>query len=278
MPELPEVETVRRQLAPWLQGRIIRSARRVDAPEGPKYRGLERAGGQRIESVDRLGKFIVLPLSDGSELVIHLGMTGVLTPERPVDHIRVEVRLEGRLPDTLFFRDPRRFGRFVLLAPGERHHLPTLSRIGPEPLSEDFTLPAFADALADRRAGIKTVLLSQRVVAGVGNIYADEALWRARIHPESPCSGLSRARTTALHRAIREVLASAVADGGTTLRDYRQVDGTTGSHQNALAAYGREGLPCPACGTLMERLVVGQRGTTFCPRCQRLGRTSKPRR
>jgi formamidopyrimidine-DNA glycosylase len=276
VPELPEVETVRRQLAPWLTGRLILGARRVDAPDGPKYRGLTRAVGQRIERVDRLGKFIVMPLSGGDELVVHLGMTGVVSADRPADHVRVALELDGSEPRTLHFRDPRRFGRFVVLAPGERHHLPTLAAIGPEPLSDAFDLEGFAQALATRRAGVKAVLLSQRVVAGVGNIYADEALWRARVHPEAPCYRLARNRVAALHRAIREVLAAGLDDGGTTLRDYRGVDGAKGSHQDALAAYGREGEPCLKCGKPLERIVVGQRGTSYCPRCQAMPRA--PRR
>jgi formamidopyrimidine-DNA glycosylase len=269
VPELPEVETVKKALAPWLTGRKVRRAGRVDAPEGPKYRGLERAAGQRIEAVTRLGKFIVMPLSGGDELVVHLGMTGVLTGEEPRDHVRVLVELEGRSQSRLWFRDPRRFGRFVCLGPGEREHLPTLARIGPEPLSDAFAVGAFAAALGKTRVAVKAALLGQRVVAGVGNIYADEALFRARIHPETPSSALARGRVAKLHAAIREVLSEAVADGGTTLRDYRQVDGSRGEHAERLMVYGRDGAPCPVCGRTLVRTVIGQRGTTFCAHCQR---------
>lgn len=293
MPELPEVETVRRGLIPWLTGRTIAVARRVDAPAGPKYRGLERAAGQTITAVTRRGKFIVMPLSGGDTLVVHLGMTGVLGFARPADHLRVEVLLEPvgsarsgrrarRAPsadsgrDALYFRDPRRFGRFVVIGEGDEAVLPTLAAMGPEPLGEAFSLEAFSAALARRAAGIKTVLLSQRVVAGVGNIYADEVLWRCRLHPERRAATLTRREVVDLHAQIREVLAEAIADGGTTLRDYRQVEGGAGTHQEALGVYGRAGLPCPRCGEVLTRLVVGQRGTTLCPVCQpRSGRAGR---
>ena len=272
MPELPEVETVRLALAPWLAGKTLRWARRVDAPAGPKYHGLERVGGQRIEGVTRRGKFLVLPLDSGDSLVIHLGMTGVLSAEKPTDHLRVEVALTEKTPNRLYFRDPRRFGRFVLLGPDEIRLLPTLAAIGPEPLSDAFSVAHLTTSLAARRAGLKVLLLGQKVVAGVGNIYADEALWRARLHPERPADSLKTREVEALWRAIRDVLAEAIADGGTTLRDYRTVSGEKGAHQEALGVYGQAGAPCPRCHTTLERLIVGARGTTLCPRCQRPSR------
>ena len=275
MPELPEVETVKNALAPWLAGRTIRWARRVDAPDGPKYAGLERAQGQAIVAVERRGKFIVLPLSSGDEMVVHLGMTGVLSPEPQVDHVRVEVALEGRGPNRLYFRDPRRFGRFVVLAPGGRVALPTLAAMGPEPLSDAFTVSGLFAALETKRSALKAVLLGQRVVAGVGNIYADEALWRAGLHPELRADRVTKRQAAVLHRVIREVLAEAIAHGGTTLRDYRQLDGGSGTHQEALGVYGRAGGACARCESVLERLVVAQRGTTFCPVCQRRGRAGR---
>ncbi|MCC6621322.1 MAG: bifunctional DNA-formamidopyrimidine glycosylase/DNA-(apurinic or apyrimidinic site) lyase [Deltaproteobacteria bacterium] len=276
MPELPEVETVRRELAPWLAGRKIVSARRgPDAPAGPKYARLEQADGQTIEAVTRRGKFLVLPLSGGDELVIHLGMTGTLSPVAPADHLRVVLELAGRGKKHLYFRDPRRFGRFLLAPAGDRRALPTLAKIGPEPLEPGFTADVLAAGLARSAQPVKAVLLGQRAVAGVGNIYADEALWRARVHPEAPARDLPRARVAALHAAIVEVLAAAVAGHGTTLRDYRRVDGTTGGYAIALQVYGRDGEPCPRCGRELARLVVGQRGTTFCPACQRLPRADR---
>ncbi len=267
MPELPEVETVRRELAPWLPGKTIIEARRVDAPPGPKYHGLERARGQRIEAVSRLGKFIVMPLSRGDELVVHLGMTGVLSADGALSHLRAQVALDDGT--TLYFKDPRRFGRFMVLAPGERSLLPTLHAIGPEPLEPGFTPAVLGVGLSRFGSAIKAVLLGQRAVAGVGNIYADEALFRAGIHPEVAASSLSKARVKRLHEAIVHVLEAGLDDGGTTLSDYRRVDGSSGEHANALLVYGREGQPCTTCGRALERIVIGQRSTTFCPRCQR---------
>jgi len=271
MPELPEVETVKRELEPWLTKRkIIRAERGPDAPAGPKYAGLERAAGQTIEAVTRLGKFIVMPLSGGDELIVHLGMTGTLGAELPRDHLRVAVELAGRAPRTLYFRDPRRFGRFLVAPDGDRSALPTLAKIGPEPLEASFTPAVFAAATSRSGMGIKALLLSQRAVAGVGNIYADEALWRAKIHPEAPANQLSKARIAALQQAIVEVLRASVEARGTTLRDYRRVDGERGEFAAAIQAYGRDGEPCVRCGKTLARLVVGQRGTTYCPSCQRL--------
>ena len=268
MPELPEVETVRRELAPWLTGRTILRARRVDAPAGPKYAGLERADGQTILAVDRHGKFLVLPLASGDELVIHLGMTGVLSPTPPPDHLRVLVTLTGPSPATLHFRDVRRFGRVVLLAGGDRRALPTLAALGPEPLSPGFTPAALAAGLRGR-APIKAALLSQRPVAGLGNIYVDEALWRASIHPRTAAGALAAAQVDALHEAIVAVLEAAIAHRGTTLSDYRTVSGESGGHAAHLAAYGRDGEPCRRCGALLARSVVAGRGTHSCPACQR---------
>jgi len=267
MPELPEVETVRRELEPWLSGRTIRDARRVEAPPGPKYHGLERARGQRIEAVSRLGKFIVMPLSGGHELIVHLGMTGVLSPDATMSHVRV--RLDLADGQALYFKDPRRFGRFMVLAPGERTRLPTLAAIGPEPLEPGFTPALLGAGLARATSAVKAVLLGQKAVAGVGNIYADEALFRAGIHPETPASSLSKARIKRLHEAIVFVLEAGLSDGGTTLSDYRRVDGTSGEHAAALLVYGREGQPCARCGGALERIIVGQRSTTYCRRCQR---------
>ncbi len=267
MPELPEVETVRRELAPWLQGLAILEARRVDAPPGPKYHGLERAQGQRITAVSRLGKFIVMPLSKGDELVVHLGMTGVLSADATLSHVRAQVALDDG--STLYFKDPRRFGRFMVLAPGQRSLLPTLAAIGPEPLQPGFTPAVLGAGLSRFGSAVKAVLLGQRVVAGVGNIYADEALFRAGIHPEVAASSLSKARVKRLHEAIVHVLEAGLEDGGTTLSDYRRVDGSSGEHARALLVYGREGEPCARCARPLERIIIGQRSTTFCARCQR---------
>ncbi|MSP23837.1 MAG: bifunctional DNA-formamidopyrimidine glycosylase/DNA-(apurinic or apyrimidinic site) lyase [Myxococcales bacterium] len=268
MPELPEVETVRRELAPWLTGRRIVSASRIAAPAGPKYAGLERAAGQSIESVLRRGKFLLMALSGGDELVVHLGMSGVLSAEPPRDHQRVRLELAGPAPRTLYFRDPRRFGRFLLVRRGDYRTLPTLAALGPEPFDVSFTPESLYQAVRVSRAPLKVLLLSQRPVAGLGNIYVDEALWRAQVHPLTAGRSLRLDAATRLHRAIIEVLRAAIAAGGTTLRDYRTVSGATGAYLTKLSVYGREGEPCPRCSMAIVRLVVGARSTHVCPRCQ----------
>jgi len=208
---------VRRELAPWLTGRTVLAVERVDAPPGPKTADLERAVGQRIEAVERRGKFLLLPLrapgaaAPGDELVVHLGMTGVLSPTAPAAHLRLRLRLDGPPPDVLHVQDVRRFGRVLVVPRGDHRSLPTLAAMGPEPLEAGFTAAAFERALAGSRAAVKPFLLSQRPVSGVGNIYADEALWRARVHPSTPARALTRAQVRRLQRAIREVLAAAVA-------------------------------------------------------------------
>jgi len=276
IPELPEVETVRRELEPWLIGRVIERVERVDAPAGPKTANLERAQGQRVLAVGRRGKFLLLPLAPASqpsaevrgELVLHLGMTGVIAPT-PLPHLRIRMRLSGGDPDTLYIGDVRRFGRYLVVAPGAYQTLPTLAAMGPEPLEAAFSVSGFQRALATSRAPIKALLLSQRPVSGVGNIYADEALWRARIHPATAASALSAAKVRALHGAIREVLAAAVAHQGTTLYDYRTVSGEVGAYLEKLDVYGHDGDPCPRCGLSIVKTVLAQRGTHFCARCQR---------
>ncbi|MDF1521666.1 MAG: bifunctional DNA-formamidopyrimidine glycosylase/DNA-(apurinic or apyrimidinic site) lyase [Trueperaceae bacterium] len=265
-------------MAPWLTGRTVRGVVRVDAPEGPKTAHLERAVGQRIERVDRRGKFLVLPLRapgaarPADELVLHLGMTGVLGPRRPEAHLRLVLQLDGPAPDALYVQDARRFGRWLVLPDGDRASLPTLAAMGPEPLEDGFTVAGFAAALARSHAPVKALLLSQRPVSGVGNIYADEALWWARVHPLTPAADVPRVKVRALHGAIRDVLAAAVEAQGTTLYDYRTVNGEVGAYLEQLAAYGHDGDACPRCGATIVKLVVAQRGTHVCPRCQRAPR------
>lgn len=251
---------------------------RVDAPPGPKTANLERSVGQRIEGVGRRGKFLLLPLrrpgaaAPGDELVLHLGMTGVLAPRPPAAHLRLRWRLSGEAPNVLHLQDARRFGRALVVPRGDYRALPTLAAMGPEPLEPGFTRVAFRAALARSDQPIKAYLLSQRPVSGVGNIYADEALWRARVHPETPARAVSPAKAGALWRAIREVLTAALAAQGTTLYDYRTVNGEVGAYRERLDAYGHAGEPCPRCGAPIVRSVVGQRGTHHCPRCQRRAR------
>jgi formamidopyrimidine-DNA glycosylase len=280
VPELPEVESVRRQLVPELTSRRVIDVW-WDAHPHARLFDVDLAVGRRIEGVTRRGKFLLLPLDptddgDDLELVLHLGMTGSLSfvatprpgadPHAGVSHVRTRFELDdGR---TLLFRDPRRFGRVSVIPAGDYvDRIPTLATLGPEPLSDAFDPEAFADALMATTATVKARLLDQRLVAGVGNIYADEALWRARIHPASRRVG--RARAKVLHAAVIAVLRDAIEREGTTFRDYRMVNGQSGRNADFLDAYGQVDEPCNRCGTVMRHTVVAARGTTFCPSCQR---------
>ena len=266
MPELPEVESVRRQLDPELTDRRVTEVWTDPLPTVPReFHDVERAIGKRIHGVGRRGKFMIAPLDDGLELIMHLGMTGSFSFVEKDAYARAIISLDdGR---ELVFRDPRRFGRLAVVAAGEYSSIPTLATLGPEPLTDDFDPIRFVSELARTRAPIKPYLLSQRPVAGVGNIYADEALWRARIHPMSRRVGAGRALD--LHRAIREVLAESLEREGTTFRDYQMVNGESGRNASFLVAYGQVGKPCPRCSTPMRKIVLGGRGTTYCPSCQR---------
>jgi formamidopyrimidine-DNA glycosylase len=198
-------------------------------------------------------------------MIMHLGMTGAFHFDIDDPYVRARLHLDdGR---TLVFRDVRRFGRLAVVDAGDHSALPTLAALGPEPLSDDFDPDVFARVLERTTAPIKPFLLSQRPVAGVGNIYADEALWVARIHPTSRRVG--RRRAYLLHAAIRDVLAGAIEREGTTFSDYRMVNGESGRNASFLIAYGQAGRPCPRCSTPLRKIVLGGRGTTYCPRCQR---------
>ena len=264
MPELPEVESVRRQLAPRLEGRTILA---VHAEPQRRFVAVEDAAGRRVAALHRRGKFLLASLDGGLELVLHLGMTGMLRFREgdwePDAYVRATLTLDDAVLD---FRDVRRFGRLAVVAAGDYAAIPTLAQLGPEPLSSAFTAEGLHAALARTRMPIKPFLLSQRPVAGVGNIYADEALWRARINPRARRVG--RERATRLHAAIREVLADAVEREGTTFRDYQMVNGASGRNADFLVAYGQQGRACPRCGRALTRVVLAGRGTTYCTRCQ----------
>lgn len=265
MPELPEVETVRRGLDP-----LIRGARIVDAwgHPSPKFVTAPAAIDRTVTHVGRRGKYLLIGLDDGRRLIVHLGMTGQLRvdpSDQPLDpHDRAWWRLaDGR---RIIYRDVRRFGRIAVLG-DDVSELPTLAALGLEPDDPAFTPERLWRNINSSRARIKTQLLSQRPVAGIGNIYADEALWRARIHPAA--RRVSRVAAERLHIAIVEVLQAAIDNGGTTLRDYRTVDGGVGTNQAELLCYGRSGSPCDRCATLLRRSVWDGRSTTWCPTCQR---------
>jgi formamidopyrimidine-DNA glycosylase len=273
MPELPEVETVARGLRMSLVGATIvgaevRWTRSVIPSDPPAF--ARRLVGQTVTDVGRRGKWVVIGLVGGSALLVHLRMTGrlLLESEAGLDdrHLRVLLFLDdGR---RLRFFDQRKFGRLVLTSEPQE----VLGELGPEPLAEEFTPEQFLELLGRRRGRIKPLLLNQRFLAGLGNIYADEALWRAGIHPLRPADTLTPGDVRRLHRAIRSVLRAAIASGGTTLPDrtYQQVDGRSGEFAGRLAVYGRADQPCPRCGVAIERITVGQRGTHLCPHCQSL--------
>lgn len=266
MPELPEVESVRRQLEPELTGRRVVDVWFDAHPNVVRqFTNVDSLRGRTIQGVGRRGKFLIAPLDDALELIMHLGMTGAFRFDFSDPYVRARMHLDdGR---ELAFRDPRRFGRLAVVHEGDYSAIPTLAFLGPEPLSDEFDADDFAVAVGRTRAPIKPFLLTQRPVAGVGNIYADEALWRARIHPASRRVG--RLRALELHQAIRRVLAEAIEREGTTFRDYQMVTGEPGRNASFLVAYGRAGRACPRCGTTLRRIVLGGRGTTYCPRCQR---------
>ena len=266
MPELPEVESVRRQLDPELSGRSVTDVWVDPIPTVPReFHDVERALGRRIKSVGRRGKFLIAPLDGDLELIMHLGMTGAFRFDFDDPYVRATLMLDdGR---TLAFKDVRRFGRMAVVDAGIYDAIPTLAMLGPEPLSDEFDPEVFAWELRRTTSPVKPFLLSQRPVAGVGNIYADEALWQARIHPASRKVG--RARALELHAAIRRILEDAISREGTTFRDYQMVNGASGRNASYLVAYGQQGKPCPRCTTPMRKIVLGGRGTTYCPRCQR---------
>lgn len=269
VPELPEVESVRRQLAPRLDGRAI-TAVWADA-EMPRYHSPELAAGREILGLRRRGKYLIASLSGDADLILHLGMTGVLRwrGEDGWDGTDAYIRSTLTLDDgtMLDFTDVRRFGTLAFTRSGDYAILPTLRDLGPEPLSRAFTPEGFHAALQRSAQQIKPLLLSQRPVAGVGNIYADEALWRSRIRPTARRIG--RERSDRLFHAVRQVLAESIEREGTTFRDYQMVNGQSGRNADFLVAYGQAGRPCPRCGDPMQKGVVGGRGTTWCRRCQR---------
>jgi formamidopyrimidine-DNA glycosylase len=274
MPELPEVETIRRRLAPVLEGATIERAEiadpRLTRPVDPALVA-DALRGERIEALERRGKYLLWRLSSGRTLVVHLRMTGSLRHaadgELPEDAYR-RATLALDTGAAVGYRDVRRFGTWELLDEG--HLRPYLdARLGPEPLAGSFTASRLAALAARRTTPVKAFLLDQRRIAGVGNIYADEALWRAQIHPLRPAGELSGDELGRLHRALRAVLRKGIERQGSTLRDYVTPDGDGGAMQHEFHVYGRFGEPCDRCGRPIERIVVGGRGTWFCPHCQR---------
>jgi formamidopyrimidine-DNA glycosylase len=274
MPELPEVETVRLGLEPNLVGRTFE---RVEIADARLTRPLEpgevaaELEGERVSAVDRRGKYLIVRFDSGLVLLVHLRMTGSFSHRRNGDsmedpHARAVVRLDDGSDVT--YRDVRRFGTWLVLREDELEpYLAT--RLGREPLERAFSAKALAARLAGRRAPVKAALLDQRTLAGVGNIYADEALWRAKVDPRRPARDLRVDEVKALHRGIRQALQAGIRRQGATLRDYRRPDGSSGGMQAEFKVYGRDGEPCPRCGAPLEKTRIAGRGTWFCGVCQR---------
>jgi formamidopyrimidine-DNA glycosylase len=291
MPELPEVEVTRRRIAPALLGRRIREVRTT----ADSYFFLTRPArlrralaGRRVERLARHGKYLLAELDDESRLVLHLGMTGqlfasgaasvrllsasaraALAPEAqagfaPDAHTHLRLRFENGGPE-VYLRDVRKFGKVLWLGPGEGHA--RLAQLGTDAL--EVTGEALFAATRRRTVAVKSLLLDQRVVAGVGNIYADEALFRAGVRPTRRAGAVTRRECEALSAAIRAVLARSIETGGSSIRDYVAPDGADGAYQDERRVYARAGEPCPACGARIRRVVLGQRSAHYCPRCQR---------
>jgi len=289
MPELPEVETVRRGLLPVLEGARIAAAiqRRSDLRWPLPDRFAERLTGREVRALRRRSKYILADLDGGETWLIHLGMSGRILIDRPggddplapgafhhpmpglAPHDHVEIVTEAGV--RIVYNDARRFGAMDLWPTQDLGQHRLLAALGPEPLGNAFSGPALADRLAGKRTPIKAALLDQRVVAGLGNIYVCEALHRAGIHPRRIAATIGRARLDRLADAISETLSDAIAAGGSSLRDYRQADGELGYFQHAFRAYGREGAPCqaPDCRGRILRIVQSARSSYYCSRCQR---------
>ncbi len=273
MPELPEVESVRRQLEPalvgWRFAHVEIDDPRLVRPYDPAEVAAELVG-EKVAAVERRGKYLIVRFESGRALLIHLRMTGSLRVAAPGElqddpHRRAVVRLDNG--SDVAYRDVRRFGTWLLLEPGELE--PYLdARVGEEPLDAVFTAARLGERLACRRAPIKAALLDQRTLAGMGNIYVDEALWRARIHPLRPAESLDAGDLRRLHEGIRAALEHGIARQGSTLRDYRLPDGARGGMQDEFKVYGRGGEPCDRCGTPIAKTRIAGRGTWYCPRCQ----------
>ncbi len=269
MPELPEVETIARGLQELLIGRQFIGVRvgwenLVARPTVEEFkRGLV---GQRILGVKRRGKYLVFTLSSGGSLIVHLRMTGRLLIKNADDELDKHDHLIFELDDAreLRFNEVRKLGRVYLVDNEDE----VVGDLGPEPLDDDFTSADFAALLSGRRGMIKPLLLKQQFMAGVGNIYADEALFAARIHPERRADTLTAEEAEGLYHALRQVLRQGIENRGTTLTAYRDAEGREGENQDYLRVFRRAGQPCPRCGTPIERTVVGGRGTYFCPKCQ----------
>lgn len=268
MPELPEVETIRNELSPHVTGRRFSSITIIDAkpirqPSVEEF--CRKLAGQRIEQLKRRGKYLIFQLFSGKNLIIHLRMTGalLLNPEHVDRYARVIFGLDDG--SQLVFTDRRRLG-VMWLAENEQS---IVGKLGPEPLASEFTAEGLASMLQKRQAPIKAVLLDQTLLAGVGNMYADEALHASRIHPLRKANSLSYKEIKKLHNAIRDVLTQAISDKGASIDSYKRPGGENGTAHFSFHVAHQRGKPCPTCGTPIQRLPIRNRGSYFCPKCQK---------
>jgi len=274
LPELPEVETVRRGLQPAMQGRVIKDVivRRRDLRRPIALDFEERVRGLRVEKLMRRSKYILLYLQDGPCIILHLGMSGRIriedgNPPEPDKHDHVEFITDSR--QCIRFGDPRRFGFVDLIEPEALEAHPSLAKLGPEPLSDTFSGDFLYNKLRKRTTSMKAILMDQRIVAGLGNIYVNEALFRSGIRPQKKAGQLTRAQAVRLVAEIKAVLEEAIAAGGSSLKDHRRTDGELGYFQHTFRVYGREGEMCQTCTqTPIKRIVQQGRSTFYCSRCQ----------
>ena len=272
MPELPEVETTRRGVEPHLKGKKIREV--IVRHRGlrlPVSSTLEDIAGDRFTAARRRSKYLILDLAKQGSLLVHLGMSGSMRLADPASdfkkHDHVAITLDSG--KQLRFHDPRRFGIFLHLPEGDPLAHPLLKDLGPEPLEDEFSTETLSRAFTSKRIAIKVALMDAKVVVGVGNIYASEALFRAGIRPATPANKVTKPRLKKLVHSIREVLAESIEQGGTTLRDFLNSDGEPGYFSQRLFVYERKGQPCRVCGTPIKQAVMGQRSTYWCPKCQK---------
>lgn len=273
MPELPEVETVAAALRGHLPGlKVTGVTIRCEKLRRPiPVKALQNLVDEAIVGVRRRAKYLLVDLSGGQTLVIHLGMTGTLRladiGETAARHDHLDLQLDNG--KSLRFRDPRKFGLVMVVTPNQKGEIKELGELAPEPLSEEFSSDYFYHLSRKRTTPVKNFIMDQRRVVGVGNIYASESLFRTHIRPTTAVGHLGRERCQRLVETIKEVLSEAIATGGTTISDYRQVDGSEGAFARELQVYGRAGEPCIICCQTIEKIVIGGRSTFYCPQCQK---------
>lgn len=275
MPEMPEVETIKKSLLPNVVNKKIDNVevlldRMIKFPTAEMFKRL--LNGATITDLKRTGKYLRFVLQSGDELIVHLRMTGQLIYCANVKNDVKYARIIFSFSDgtSLVYADLRTLGAIYVVNEQEKTNIKGLVEMGPEPLSDEFTLSYLTDALKKKKTKLKSLLLNQSFIGGLGNIYADEALFLANIHPQKIGAELDKAQINRLYKAVNKVIADGIADGGTTFRDYRDGNGEKGSHQEKLFVYQRTGKPCQKCGTAIERLVIGGRSSHFCPKCQPL--------